>query len=118
MSIQVRVVSFIRTIPDGEPLGIFEGESNHVLSQVREQCTEKGKNIEEWSTLIREHGKLPQSHPFSQLCDKLDLMPTDSLRTLGSWAFGFDNSWIVIEWIRTESGIIPREEFDPNYHKP
>lgn len=114
MSIQVRVASLIRTIPEGEPVKIFEGDVEGVLNQVRNECNKKGNSLVEWALMIREHGPVPVNHPFAILCERLGIPLDHPLRTLGSWAFGFQNTWITIEWIKTESGkMITRQSFDP-----
>lgn len=116
MPLTVEVHSFIRMLSHGGSLSTYQGNVADVLRQVRSECSQQGETEAEWAQTIRDHGVVPDDHPFLRLCQQLNLPEDHPLRTLGSWAFGFGNPWIVIQWVRTEDGrMIGRDQFDPFY---
>lgn len=118
MEIIVEGYSFIKVISSGGEPRHFRQEVSKVLESIRAECSEKDIDIQTWASTIRSHGQLPEDHPFLRMCNDLGLQESHPLRTLGSWAFGFGNPWIVIHQIEIkndqQSSVFERRQFDPD----
>lgn len=85
-----------------------EGRPDKVLNAVRESCEDKARSMAEWKDGIESHCPIPLGHPYKALADPL--LSGDPLRTLGCWAYGAGNSWIMIEQITWEDGSVNRPQ--------
>jgi len=104
MPVFIRIYSFIELFAKNGVVKTFEGNPEKVLTDIRSECTEKWTSLEEWARIIREHGPLASTHPFSRWCNEMQLSEVHPMRTIGSWAYGFQNSYIEIDHIRMEDG--------------
>ena len=71
---------------------------------IRQSCSNKESNYDEWSKLIKEHCRIPSDHPFVKLLEKHQIPSNDPLWTLGAIAFGTETSWIVFNAIHWPDG--------------
>lgn len=83
---------------------------SEILKIVRDSCSNKGNNIEEWSKSIVTNCIIPKSHPFLEILGSKNIPLNHPLRVLGAIAYGTETSWIVIENIKWEDGTISYPE--------